>query len=1024
MSESPEKSAGKIPETKLNADFIGKLEATRLNSRLLEMPDISGMTLGSCHVDSRMNVVSGEADIYRCHDEAGRELILKLYRREEALKPDVVARLQEIRSPCVAPVLEFGEYQRHQYIVRPFYRYPNLAEVLRDGKRFTLEELRSLIIPSVADGLRTVHEAGILHRDLKPANMIPDDTGQHIVLIDFGISVDARDRSLVFSSTGMTPCYAAPEALRGGYLRETDYYALGISLFELYTGSVPFQETANPDYRGDQGGLSLMPLLHRIEFPEGFPEDLRDLVLGLTYVDLTHRNEPRNPNRRWGDQEIRKWLNHESQPVPGEQGGGFASGVFLPYRFRNQQYLTPEDLARALLKDPDAGVLELGRGILAHHFGYSSPEMAALCQKAQDRLTHDKAENREILKRLCYALAPDLRTLFLGGREFAAISSLGEELVGAAARAKSAGSDEAIPEVRDEDAAILRDFRDFIRGDLASFFLGEESGGSPEKAGENSASGESGSQAPKSGLKTLLANLKKMLAEDSLPVPDLALLFGYAVSGNRELSLGGKFYAHPRDAVAELAALRAQDPEAALKRSGELQSELQFYEKAFPDPESRALISDMLADIRRAVFWRKQDNRSGETSASREPEYQCGGPEELLEFIRTAPASERPYIVRRLSQGYAAPLREVSEKVWKSDVFEKVREMTQEIIGIGEYLFSSHEEFQEFARDLLRQGEQNPRYLRDFAHVHRDALNNLGARKDLKEGADLAREIVTAADSVITLDYYAFSSLDGLVAFLRDLREREAKRPGLMRDFARAHRSSLESLMSLPGLSDLVRELLKAADTPLPVGEIMLNGVRYPYMSPGDYVSLGTFQCSADKPAAPLEWLVVQRSGDQALLLSRYGIDARPFHETHQDIVWEMCDLRTWLNGEFWERAFSEKEKRLIMVTRLETPGSDAQGTTGGDVTADRIFCLSAADVKELLRDKAWRICAPTPYARSRGCRAGLNGASFWWLRNPGGFQNRAAGVGELGALSTGGNYVDYAGAVVRPAMWITVPEQ
>ena len=163
---------------------------------------------------------------------------------------------------------------------------------------------------------------------------------------------------------------------------------------------------------------------------------------------------------------------------------------------------------------------------------------------------------------------------------------------------------------------------------------------------------------------------------------------------------------------------------------------------------------------------------------------------------------------------------------------------------------------------------------------------------------------------------------------------------------------------------------------------------------------------------------------DIVFSLSRYGIDARPFHETHQDIVWEMCDLRAWLNGEFRERAFSEKEKKLIMVTRLETPGSAAQGTTGGDVTADRIFCLSAAEVREWLREKSWRICEPTPYARSRNCRAGLNGASFWWLRNPGGLQNKAAGVGETGALSSGGNYADYAGAVVRPAMWITVPEQ
>ena len=202
-----------MSETKINDSFLDKLRGTRINDEGSPVPDLTGRTLGDFYAEQKMNVASGEADIYRCSgvgEHAGKRYVLKYYRRENAVKPDVAEKLKRIKNPCVAPVAGFGTYERHQYTVIPYYEMPALSDALARGSRFSEDELRNIIIPSVIQGLKALHDAGILHKDLKPGNLIPDDTGEHIVLIDFGISSDAGKNTILVTQTGMTPAYAAP----------------------------------------------------------------------------------------------------------------------------------------------------------------------------------------------------------------------------------------------------------------------------------------------------------------------------------------------------------------------------------------------------------------------------------------------------------------------------------------------------------------------------------------------------------------------------------------------------------------------------------------------------------------------------------------------------------------------------------------------------------------------------------------------------------------------------------------------
>ena len=338
-----------MSETKVNATLFGKFKKTQING-VQKLPDLTGLTLGEFHADLRLDIMSGDADIYLCSGIgscSGKKYLLKYYRRENALKQDELERLKTVTSPFVASVAGFGEYLGHQYAVRPYYEMSTFAELLSDGVRFSEEELRTFIIPSVIEGLKAVHDAGILHKALKPANLIPDDAGEHIVLIDFGIRSDAGKNTFVVTQTGMTPCYADPEALQGIFHKEADYYALGITIFELFTGFTPFQ---NPELTPEE--VARLAVISKIEFPEDFPEDLKKLVQGLTYKDIFHWNEHDNPCKRWGYNEVRRWLQGEDVPVPGENEDAAKPRKFPPYKFGIFFHKTQESLVKALLKEP------------------------------------------------------------------------------------------------------------------------------------------------------------------------------------------------------------------------------------------------------------------------------------------------------------------------------------------------------------------------------------------------------------------------------------------------------------------------------------------------------------------------------------------------------------------------------------------------------------------------------------------------------------------------------------------------
>lgn len=212
MSEETRINPAVSNATEINPALSGS--QTTVNPALSAAAVISpGTELpGGYVIKQRLSAPAGEADIYICERD-GEEFAAKLYRRPIAVKSEVIAALQEVRCPYVAPLYQSDVFRGLPYEILPYYRNGSLQ-----GRRFSFEELKDRIIPEINEALAALHDVGIIHKDLKPSNIMLTDSGD-IAIIDFGISsVQSSGSTVVVTSTGMTPEYSAPETFRKLFL--------------------------------------------------------------------------------------------------------------------------------------------------------------------------------------------------------------------------------------------------------------------------------------------------------------------------------------------------------------------------------------------------------------------------------------------------------------------------------------------------------------------------------------------------------------------------------------------------------------------------------------------------------------------------------------------------------------------------------------------------------------------------------------------------------------------------------------
>jgi serine/threonine-protein kinase len=192
----------------------------------------------------------GMATVFRGFDPRfKREVAVKLLPREFLHDPNFRARfdreattIASLEHSGIVPVYDFGEEDGQPYLVMRFMPGGSLAEQLDRGS-LSLEET-ARILSRISGALDFAHSKGVIHRDLKPANILFDQHGD-AYLADFGI-VKLTEEAATLTGTGGiigTPAYMSPEQAqgKGGIDNRSDLYSLGVILFQMLTGSQPFE---------------------------------------------------------------------------------------------------------------------------------------------------------------------------------------------------------------------------------------------------------------------------------------------------------------------------------------------------------------------------------------------------------------------------------------------------------------------------------------------------------------------------------------------------------------------------------------------------------------------------------------------------------------------------------------------------------------------------------------------------------------------------------------------------------------
>ena len=179
--------------------------------------------------------------------------------------------------------------------------------------------------------------------------------------------------------------------------------------------------------------------------------------------------------------------------------------------------------------------------------------------------------------------------------------------------------------------------------------------------------------------------------------------------------------------------------------------------------------------------------------------------------------------------------------------------------------------------------------------------------------------------------------------------------------------------------------------------------------------------------AEPIEWMVLKKEDGRKLLISKYALYALPYHESRENVTWETCTLRAWLNNDFLNQAFAPEEQNRIIsstVTADANQNPRNQSSAGND-TIDKVFLLSIAEADNYFDSNEARQCYATEYCYEQYSHSYIrDSARWWWLRTPGYRRNSdAAVVRNGGDIWDTGQGVDTASHTIRPAIWISDDE-
>lgn len=279
------------------AEFVRREIIRDKSLRALSISDLVGQTLGQYQITARLGR-GGMGDVYKAHQPSlNRDVAIKVMLPHIASDEGFGVRFQReartvaaLRHPHIVQIHDFGQENGIHYMVMEYISGENLKDHLQTvnarGEQMPIDDVVR-IITQLAEALHYAHGQVLLHRDIKPSNVMLTPSGDAI-LTDFGLVKIVEGTQFTGSNMVGTPAYMAPEQINDPSTvdRRTDIYALGVMLYEMATGRVPF-DAVSP------AAVIFKHLQEPLPEPRRLRTDLPDFIVHIIKKALAKEPEQR-----------------------------------------------------------------------------------------------------------------------------------------------------------------------------------------------------------------------------------------------------------------------------------------------------------------------------------------------------------------------------------------------------------------------------------------------------------------------------------------------------------------------------------------------------------------------------------------------------------------------------------------------------------------------------------------------------------------------------------------------------------
>jgi eukaryotic-like serine/threonine-protein kinase len=280
----------------------------------------AGSVLGNRYEILQLLGEGGMGAVYKARDgELEREIALKVIRPELASNPEILQRFKQelilarqVTDRNIIRIFDLGEADGIRFITMEYVEGTSLQQMLRERGKIPVQESVEIILQTLK-GLRAAHREGVIHRDLKPGNIMRDKQGR-ILVMDFGLARSIESDGMTKTGAVLgTMEYMSPEQAMGSELDpRSDLFTVGLILFELLTGKMPFKaETA------------IASLLKRVQ-ERAVSVSSMDNAIPTPVADIVAKCLERDPNARYQNAEAM------IEDLERFQGGGAAATLHFP----------------------------------------------------------------------------------------------------------------------------------------------------------------------------------------------------------------------------------------------------------------------------------------------------------------------------------------------------------------------------------------------------------------------------------------------------------------------------------------------------------------------------------------------------------------------------------------------------------------------------------------------------------------------------------------------------------------------